>query len=652
MTPSPAHFVRRRILRTIGAVGAVLLLALGAVGAHVFTASAATLYPLAYNPFMQTPVPANAQLVGQHDANAPLTVELILHPQHEAEIAGLIQHLTTKGDAQYRHWLSSQQFFDRYAPPAFDVRWLTDRGLHEIAGPSPLVRVFQGTTHAVEAAFHTTINDYRTLDGKIVYANSTMPELPLTMQQYVGGVVGLDNVLAGKIHPKYLRPHALPNGKVPRYGAAPGGNGLTPAQIRGIYSANGIYSTTTGQGSKLAVYELSNYTQPDITAYENAFGIPHVPLVNVNVDGGPGSDHSGAGEVELDIEFQLALAPGIAKMEVYNAPNTNAGGLDEYFVIANQDSADAISTSWGLCEPESSASIWFGEYLAFSEMAIQGQSIFSAAGDSGEYDCEFLATPPFPSFTTLREVDDPSSNPYMTAVGGTSFFGTYDPGSNLHPTYPAGKEYVWNTFNNCLPTDFTFQGTNLGLCPFGAGGGGDSRVWAMPFYQSGPGVISSYSESGGFCQHDPTGAGKGPCRELPDVSINADPNSGYALYCTDVAGGCVGLPGEVDNFSLAGGTSCAAPLWAAIAALADSYGHERIGLVNADLYNLDNASGFAQQLHDMTGGGHYTFQGVSYVTNRNGANSGPELGFPETSAYDMATGVGTPNITNLAKSLS
>lgn len=665
-TTAKASVLRTRMVRAALAVGAVVLLMAGAIGVHTLTANAALgasgTFPLNYSPYMAVPVPAGARAIGPHNLNDQLTVTLVLHPQHESELQGLIQNLSTKGSSAYRKWWSADQFRAHFAPAAIDTRWLTSRGLHQVTSTSPFLKQFVGTTKAVEAAFGTQISNFRTSDGHIVFANTTPPRLPLTLMNVVGGVVGLDNVNAFKYHPELAFPHKLPNQtSKPHYGGAPGGNGLTPSQFRGLYDANGIYSLTKGQGRKLAVFELSEYNHNDIASYENEFGIPHAPVVNVYVDGGPcpaaivyyGTCDYGAAEVELDIEMQVGLAPGISRVEVYNGPNTTTGALDTYFAIANQDSADAISTSWGSCEPTASQAQWFGEYLAYSEMAIQGQSIFAAAGDAGAYDCEHdFTTPPYPSYYNSREVDDPASNPYITSVGGTSFLFTYDPMTKPNPTYPKGAEYVWNTLNNCMPTDFIFQGSDLGKCPFGAGGGGNSRVWSKPFYQGGPGTTSNYSEAGGFCQHLPQRAGTGQCREVPDVSMNADPNSGYAIFCTDAAAGCPSAFGYYHGWLQIGGTSAAAPLFAAIAALADGYGHERIGLANIDLYNLNNSYGYAHDLHDISGGVHYTFQGTSYFTNRNGASSGSDIGFPEVPYYDMATGLGTPDINNLVKALS
>src|SRR4029079_6648393 len=143
----------------------------------------------------------------------------------------------------------------------------------------------------------------------------------------------------------------------------------------------------------------------------------------------------------------------------------------------------------------------------------------SASGDNGAYDCLGEVAPP--TDKTLA-VDDPSSNPLMTALGGTSFFDTFDPGTTAHPTYPTGKEYVWNTLNNCSNNDFVVDGVDISeafggvLCPFGADGGGNSQLWPKAPWQTGAGTKSSASTFGASCGQ----AKNVECREVPDISLN------------------------------------------------------------------------------------------------------------------------------------
>jgi len=199
----------------------------------------------------------------------------------------------------------------------------------------------------------------------------------------------------------------------------------------------------------------------------------------------PPGDYSGDIEVEADIETQIAIAPKIDRILVYNAPNDALGITitDEYLKIANDDLADSISSSWGACEQDVGFAAAQAESIAFKQMAMQGQSMFTSAGDTGAFDC--LRDTGSPNLTAVA-VGDPASQPYVTGVGGTSF-GTFDPGSNLHPSYPTGFETVWNVLDQC-------SGTSMGLnncLLFGASGGGVSIFWGRPSYQHGPGVTST-----------------------------------------------------------------------------------------------------------------------------------------------------------------
>jgi kumamolisin len=482
-----------------------------------------------------------------------------------------------------------------------------------------------GTTSQVEAAFHTTINDYRLADGSLSYSNNADVQIPANLSSAVLGVFGLSNMNPMKSQDVL---DATPNAGAappPPYGGGPFGSGLTPSQIAGIYDSAPVYSKLhdRGQGETLALFELAGYQPSDITFYENHYGLRHVPLVNKEVLGGPTS-HNGASEVELDIELQIAMAQGVKNLLVYNAPNTELGALAEYRQIANDNAADSISSSWGIpCEYLVDTQTTLAENQSFLQMAAQGQSLFVASGDAGAYSCSAVGVTPPPS--EVLQLADPNDQPYNTAVGGTSFrlpgkgAIVFDPGKNPHPTYPGPSA----------------EGTWLELCTPSAcegSGGGVSRLWGSPDYiydpTTGnplPGVIEASSQSGAYCGQQPGVL----CRENPDVSLDADPGTGYSIYCTDpgdsfcAVGEFTSQPGWVRL----GGTSCAAPLWAGIGALYDSYHGARLGLANYYLYPFDSSAGYASQFHDIT-------------LYSNGF-------YPAGPGYDMATGLGTPDIYNL-----
>ena len=593
----------RRTLTWYLMIAGILALLIGStLGAVAITRAAPA--PQPYLTLSQS-VPqqiATYKLLGHHNPNAPLTIELALHPNNQAALDNLINVLYDRKSPQFHKWLPTGAFAAQFGLTSSQLAavkgFLSQAGLHVAPGaPGAFLLRAVGTSGQVEAAFHTTINDYLAPDGSRYFANATAIGIPASLSGVIDGVAGLDNLV--RAHTNYQRvPRAHP-----QYGGGPGGTGLTPSQIAGIYLANPLYALgDTGAGKTLGLFELSGYTASDIGTYCTQFSLTCPTLTDIPVDGGPGTDHSGAGEVELDIELQIALAPGVKGILVYNAPNTGTGLMDQYAKIASDNLADSISTSWGSCEANSISVIWDSEFTSFEQMAVQGQTIVAAAGDSGAFDCLHGG-----SSNGSNQVDDPASNPYMTGVGGTSL-GSFDPGSNPNPVYPTTGESVWN--NGCTSSSCS-----------GGGGGGNSKIWAKPGYQAGAGVVNNYSKFSPWCSQ-PAGT---QCREVPDVSMNADPFTPYSIYCTDPGdsscGGFVGF----------GGTSCAAPLWAAIIALTDSRHSNRLGEASFVLYNYITTNGYHYQFHDVT-------------TGNNGW-------FPARPNYDMASGIGTPKIYYLATTL-
>src|SRR5581483_10998859 len=433
--------------------------------------------------------PAGAHLVGPHASNQSLALTLGLQSRDVTGMSTLLTDLYNPHSSHYHHWLAAGEFNWRFAPSASQISsvrsFLQKGGLTLVPVPSPFLVRATGTTVQVEATLHTQINDYTARNGQAFFQNTTPVQLPASLNGIVIAVSGLSNT---------ARPHPLASATektgraTPSYGAGPSGSGLTPSQIASLYDATPVYQLPKGrgQGTTLAVFELSGgYTSSDITTYEHQFFGPseNVPLVNVNVDGGPltpacppgdqcgpftsscptgcdSADYSGDIEVELDVEMQLALAPTIDRILIYNAPNDLLGTtlVDEYFKMANDDLADSISTSWGFCEQDGGLGIIKQESIAFTQMAVQGQSIVAAAGDSGAFDCLFGSG--FPGLA----VNDPGSQPLVTSVGGTSFE-SYDPGTNPSPSYPQGNETAWNPSDAC-------SAKNLTACTTTFAGGG------------------------------------------------------------------------------------------------------------------------------------------------------------------------------------
>ncbi len=300
----------------------------------------------------------------------------------------------------------------------------------------------------------------------------------------------------------------------------------------------------------------------------------------------------------------IGLAPQ-ARIEVFEGPNTGSGPYDTMSDIISQHLAQVVTTSWGQCEQLEGQQSATSENTLFQEAAAQGMTVVSASGDDGSEDC--YPTPP-----TLQ-VDDPASQPFVTGVGGTSL--------TTNATGARASETVWN------------DGVQVG-----ASGGGVSSIWPMPSYQSGaPGFLHviNGNSTGSTCP----GAGSGDCREVPDVSADGDPGTGYVIYWNG-SGDATGLPPPTQGWQVVGGTSAAAPAWAALIALANASGRcggIPIGFANPALYDAA-ATAYSTDFNDITSGNN----------DMTGLNGGL---YPAGAGYDMATGLGSPNGTALVQSL-
>lgn len=549
----------------------------------------------------------------------------------------LLDALSRPGGSAYHRWLSSTDFQTRFGPTAAAIsavrRFLTAAHLRVLPASSSNLVLASGTVSQVEHAFRTAIN----VSGRY-YSPSRTPSMPTALAPLVTGVFGLTNQPLAQANNIPTRKNKEPDAAGAAYGGGVGGSGLTPAQIAGIYHATPLYlQGNRGQGTTLALFEHSGYTDSDIRVYEDTYHLPHVPLFDMPVLGGP-ADHSAAAEVEMDIELQIAMAPGARRLLVYNAPNNGLGSIMEYDRIAQDNLADAISTSWSVCEYLRDNAFLQTENQIFLRMALQGQSIFASSGDAGAYDCAHQTLPLIPPTGQERQVTDPGGQPYITSVGGTSFQGVsstplFDPGSRQHPAYPGQQaEKPWSRI--CF----------VAFCG-GASGGGISRTWAEPDYARDPlsgqydaGIVGQYSRTGTYCQQQPGVL----CREVPDVSLNADPYTGYSIYCTDPGDSSCAKTGWLGE----GGTSASAPLWAGIAALAiRQQQNQRVGLLNYILYALAAPGGYAHQFHDI----------ISPISNGlpfQNAFRQVIAGYTATRHYDLITGIGTPDIAQLVAGIA
>ena len=576
-------------------------------------------------------VVTQSKLVGPANPQQTIALAFDLRLRNATELDTYIADMNTPKSINYHRNLSLAQLVGAFSP----TQATHDALLHYMQSAGftvthtfkhRLVITFKGTIGQAEQTFHVSINNYVTPSGTTFYANATNPWLPSSLAVTIQSITGLSNLTRYHHAPIHMQgahsssttSKGVQNATVTCPGA--GNNYFLPSQMATAYNLNGLYNAGYhGEGQTVALFELAQFNMNDINAYRSCFDQNSPTVVQtVNVNGGPATPLNGDGgpaEVELDTELVLSAAPKLGLIKIYNAPNDPTDANAEWAQIV-QDAIPVVSTSWGSCEYTMSFSEAQAEKNLFAMAVAQGQNIFAASADSGSSGCAFDANP-----TTNLSADDPAAQPYVIGVGGTTL--------HLNNNNTFSSETAWND-----------QPTGSASPQGGGSGGGISAFWQAPSWQSAPGVNNSYSRG------TPCTASSGHiCREVPDVSLNADfmgSGKGYLVYCTEAVSGCTS---QVSGYPWIdfGGTSCAAPMWAAMMALTNEksvkQGGFNIGFAAPLLYQIaSNSSQYSSDFHDITSG----------TNDWDALQSGQ---YPATASYDMATGLGSFNALNLANDL-
>jgi subtilase family serine protease len=555
-------------------------------------------------------------LVDLGAGEAPMTVTLPLNLRNLAGAEAMMIRVATPGDALYHQFLTPDQFRTAFGPDEAEVARAVSvlrlSGLSAERTTSTTLSV-SGSVAAMQRVFQTELHQFNVPAGErsaavTFQAPVVKPTVPEAIASVVQTVVGLDDVPAFTSN-MMQAPSAF--GGVPAQ-ALPGNAStgtpfgvLTVTDFAKLYDVEPIYAKgVTGAGRTVAVVTLASFTPSDVFTYWADLGLKVNPdrISIVNVDGGPGapSDASGSDETTLDVEQSGGIAPG-ADIIVYQAPNKTQSFLDDFAQAVEDNQADSISTSFGTWEFRDSAqnnrmvtdafngmteSALQGFHNVFVQAALQGQSVFAAAGDSGAFDT--VRGFGDVNFTDPLSVDYPGSDSAISAAGGTTL-----PGTQILPTSATASieitvatERVWGW--DYLEPFCTAIGETLAECGIFSvgGGGGVSSFFDVPFYQKAfPGVqLSQPNQS--FIQEDVTPpddifdlpanfAG----RNVPDFVYNADPETGYEIVYTSNVNG-------FETLTFIGGTSFVAPQLNGVTALLGQNAHARFGLLNVPLYAL------------------------------------------------------------------
>ena len=458
--------------------------------------------------------------------------------------------------------LSPLQLATAFGPDAGSVATvratLTGAGLASRWIPGETTMDARGSAGAVDALFGVRVDNWVGTDGVHFYAPASTPAIPTALQPTVNAVAGLDDY--------------------PTAAAASGGarspTSVTAEQMADFYDVTPLRNSgIDGSGMTVVFPEIDRFDESMLDAFASKFNLPpfNVQLGNSSA-GNPGKEQ---GEADLDLEIVHAIAPG-AKEVVYYASADSVPDAEKQ-MYRDYPRGAIESSSLGECEAPGGQNRSDSTLLADLQKpaAAAGWSIFVATGDRGAYDCADQG-----DFNDVQ-ADLDASIPYVTAVGGTVVF--------LSSSGGYGHEAAWGE-----PIEQW------------GGSGGVSEYWAQPSWQQGPGLQNKYSNGS---------------RETPDISANADAESGWDVFAQG-------------SEAVVGGTSAATPFYAACAALIDQdlekQGLPLIGFANPALYT------FGQ---DPAGLPQFPYHDVTQGTN---------LYYPTATGYDLATGLGSADINALA----
>jgi subtilase family serine protease len=529
---------------------------------------------------------------GRLTATNELRLAIGLPMRDRAGLDNFVAQVSDPASPNFRQYLTREELTERFGPTEQDYEavknFAQSNGLAiEVTHANRLLLDVTGPAAAVEKAFHITLRTYRhPTEARDFFAPDTEPMVEAGLP--VVDILGLSDF--SRPHPKWARRTKENAAKAAsRSGTAPDksgdlfGNDFRNAYLPGV--------TLTGAGQSVGLVEFDGFFTKDITNYaaEAGNGRTNIVIQTVLLDGYNGKASTGINggevEVELDIEMVMSIAPGLAKIVSYEA-GENGNQNDVLNAMLANSNVVNLSCSWGWSGPSNSTDV------IFESMDAVGQTFFNASGDSQAFT---------PGSNSVNGVDNPaafnapSSNPYITQVGGTTM--TMN-GAGVS----WASEVVWN-----WAVEYDDPGVGSS--------GGISSYYSIPYWQTNVSNMAARGGSTGF-------------RNIPDVAANAD--NVYVLYSNGK---------HTDGI---GGTSCAAPLWAGFMALVNQQsaasGGKVAGFINPALYTIAAGSSYASCFHDVTSG-------------NNTWSSSPNL-FYATNNYDLCTGLGTINGQSLINALA
>jgi pseudomonalisin len=478
----------------------------------------------------------NAISLGAAPASTPLRIAVGLKIRNQGALDNFLRDVQTPGTLTYKHYLTTAQFRNAYAPTATQAQsvasYLSSQGFRNVViEPNRMYVTASGTVATAQRAFNTNIGQFRQ-NGASVYANTTAAQVPQSLAGTVVGVLGLSN--AAVMHTPNAQPKA--NDTVPT---------ITGYWARQLWHAYDVGPTSSGRYTPIAIFAEGDLTSvlADLRTYETDHNnlLPQVPVSVVHV--GPSSpDTAAADEWDLDTQTSTGMAGNVSHLYVYDTTSLTDGDVAlEFNRFVTQNVARAGSASFGECEYQAYLDgMMVMNDQVMSQAAAQGQTVFASAGDTGGF-CPVAPTNGAPAGLPMQEY--PAASPYVTSVGGTTLLTNADGSYN--------NEAAWV-----------------------AGGGGPSLFEYQPYWQQSATPPTSLS-----CVQVVACLG----RNVPDVAMDSDPNTGALIY----------VGGQQTQI---GGTSLGSPLSLGVWARLQSANGNKLGFAAPRFYAVAGTAAF----HDVT----------------------------------------------------
>ncbi|WP_333776642.1 S53 family peptidase [Streptomyces sp. IBSBF 3136] len=571
-----------------------------------------------------------------------VSARVYLAGRDKAGLAAYAKAVSDPSSPLYGKYLSAKKAQARFGATKAQVAavksWLKSAGLQITEVTSHYVAV-SGDVAAVEKAFGTQMHNFAK-GSKTYRAPAKTATVPAGLRGAVLTVTGLDSAPHKSNHDDQLPPPDAVFKNSGPFSSYFGSNiastlpdaygqkipyaikGYTGKQLRAAYGA-GDY---TGKHVRVAITDA--YASPTIAFDAGKYAVKHgdaawqtSQLHQVLPKNYTKTEECGAagwyGEETLDVEAVHAVAPSADVTYVGAASCYDDDLLDSLSKVVDKHLADIVSNSWGDIEANQTPDLAAAYDQVFQLGAVQGIGFYFSSGDNGDEVAK----------TGTKQVDTPANSAWVTAVGGTSL------------AVGKGDKYQWETGWGTEKATLSADGkswTNFPGAYTSGAGGGTSKTVPQPYYQKNvvPKALATANNAAGN-------------RVVPDIAAIADPNTGFLVGQTQT------FPDGSEQYSeyRIGGTSLAAPVIAAVQALAqEAGGGKAIGFANPSIYAKSGKQGVFHDVTDQPTGTDLAVARIDFVNGFDAADGlatsvrslGKDSSLSAVKGYDDVTGVGSP----------